>query len=197
MLTSLLIQRTPKNFFMKKMMTSILMSLVFLQVVRSQDTLPSPKTYNAVIKYRPEGFVKPSLLRGYFVSIQDSSLYVSRGKMPVNFKNANLSALQKIDYKNLVSAKLYNRGKNVLTILLCAVAGAGIGALIGQAGGNDTSSFGLFGTAGEKAAAGALIGGGVGSLIGIVISKAQEKHFLINGEWKSLQEMKEGLLNNQ
>ena len=177
------------------MTLSFLTCVFFLQTASAQDSLSRPKTYNAVIKYRPEGFVKPSVLRGYFVTIQDSSLYVSQRQMPVNFTDANLSSLYRIHYGNLVSAKLYSRTKNVLTIVLCTIAGAGIGALIGQAGGNDTSNFGLFGSAGEKAIAGALIGGGAGSLIGIVITKTREKNYLINGEWKSLAEMKEGLVN--
>ncbi len=178
-------------------MTLIFLTWVFfLQTARAQDSLSRPKTYNAVIKYLPEGFVKPSVLKGYFVTIQDSSLYISQSQMQVNFENANLSRLHKLDYRNLVSAKLYSRTKNVLTIVLCTVAGAGIGALIGQAGGNDTSNLGLFGSAGEKAIVGALIGGSVGSLIGVVVAKTREKNYLINGEWKSLQEMKEGLINN-
>lgn len=175
---------------------SLVISFLFLQTMHAQDTLPSPKTYNAVIKFHTAGFKKSSLVTGYFVTIQDSALYLSPRQMPTNFINPHLGTLQKIDYRNLVSAKLYSRKKNVLTILLCTVAGAGIGALIGQAGGNDTSNLGLFGSAGEKAAIGALIGGGAGSLIGIVISKSQEKHFLINGEWKSLQDMKAELTNN-
>jgi hypothetical protein len=180
---------------MKPMKWNLLSSLISLfagQTARSQDSLPAPKTYNAIIKYQPEGFYKKGLFKEYFVAIGDSSLDVSGKKMPVNFASADLNLLQRIDYRSLESAKIYQRNKNALTILLCAVAGAGVGALIVQAGGNDSGLFAL--DAADKAIIGALIGGGAGSLVGLAIAKGQEKNFLINGQWKSFEEMKEWMI---
>ena len=79
-------------------------------------------------------------------------------------------------------------------MLLCMVGGAAIGAIIGGLGGNDTGWFGL--TSGEKAFVGGLIGVGAGALVGTIIVNSGDKKFLINGEWTSLEEMKESLKND-
>jgi hypothetical protein len=184
---------------MKPILCSSLFCLFFLQTVRSQDSSASHSTYNAIIKYHFKGLLKTTSFQGYFVTIEDSSLFVSASKMPINFMNPELGSLQRIDYRNLESAKIYQRQKNVLTIVLCTLVGAGIGALIGHGSGNDSNNFNAQTLvpldAGQKALIGALIGGGAGSLIGVVITKAQEKKFLINGEWKNLEEMKATLVN--
>jgi hypothetical protein len=53
--------------------------------------------------------------------------------------------------------------------------------------------FGL--SSDDKAVLGGFIGAGAGCITGAVIAKVAEKKFLINGEWRNLQEMKETMQN--
>jgi len=175
---------------MKPIIITCLLSLVFFQVAKSQDTLYKPRVYNSIIK---QYGVKP--VKGYLATIRDSSLYITQSEVYLNFDTANLSYFQKFDYKSLVSVKLYNRSKRGRTFLICILTGVVAGALIGYSGGNDTGWFAL--TAGGKAVVGGIIGAGAGSIVGAIIAADNEKKFLINGEWESLRDMKEGLQKNR
>jgi hypothetical protein len=180
---------------MKRISLVLTLSLFFLQIVKSQDSLFKYKSYNIVVHQVMPGTLKTSVLKGYFATIQDSALYVSGSKIGMSFNHVNTEYLQKIDYKSLTSVKLYDHSKSPMTMVLCMIGGAAIGALIGAAGGNDTGWFAL--TAGEKAFVGGLIGIGTGALVGTIIVHSGDKKFLIDGEWKSLEEMKESLKNDR
>jgi hypothetical protein len=134
-------------------------------------------------------------VKGYLVTIKDSSIYLSQEKMPMMSENANLSYLNKFEYNYIEKvkvAKAHAKGKSILT---GAIIGIVTGAIIGYALGDDEGWFAL--TAGEKAFIGGVIGGGAGCLVGAIVGSSSEKKYLINGDWKSLQEMKESLITNK
>jgi hypothetical protein len=190
-----LLNNPSKLFIMKRISLVLSLSLFFLQIVKSQDSLEKFKSYKIVVNQVMPGSLTKSVVKGYFATIQDSALYVSGSKIGMSFNHMNTEYLQKIDYKTLTSVKLYDHSKSPMTMLFCMVGGAAIGAIIGSLGGNDTGWFGL--TSGEKAFFGGLIGVGAGALVGTIIVNSRDKKFLINGEWTSLEEMKESLKNDR
>jgi hypothetical protein len=162
---------------------------LFLQTVKSQDSLAKPVVYNMVVKP-----FKSAVFKGYLATIADSAVYLSQLKTPVSFARTDVSDLQRISYKNIDFVQLYNRKKRTTTIVVSVLVCAAVGAIIGGASGNDPGSDWLLGlTAGEKAVVGAVIGAGTGAIIGTVVTQASKKKFLINGEWKTLEEMKASL----
>jgi len=96
------------------------------------------------------------------------------------------------NYKMLVSIKVNNQELRAWTIVTGAIAGIVAGAIIGK---NSTSASGFEGSASGAFAVvlGVLVGGGVGSLTGLVVASAFEKKYLINGDWKNLAELKASL----
>ena len=165
-------------------------SLLFLLFIHAQDTLYNPRVYNSkIIQYG----IKP--VKGYLATIGDSALYLTQNETYLNFDTENISNFQKFDYKTLVSVKLYNRKKKVATFLLGMLTGAVVGALIGHSLGSDQGWFAL--SADGKALIGGIFGIGVGAIVGGVVVKASARNFFLNGEWKSLHEMKESLLKKR
>ena len=184
---------------MKLLALTCVLGTLFLQTVKSQDNLKPVNSQDAVLKptiymayiYQPHR----RSVRGYLVTIEDSSLYISQNKMPLSFANVNLAYSEKFDYRSIQKIRISRPKVLGRSILIGAVAGIIAGAIIGYASGDDSGWFAL--TAGDKAIFGGLIGGGTGTLIGASIGKESEKKFLINGDWKSLEEMKESLQNNK
>jgi hypothetical protein len=173
--------------------------MLFLQTVKSQDslkpvnskdTIMTPSFYMAYV-YQPQH----RAVKGYLVTIEDSSIFISQNKTPLSFANVNLAYSEKFDYKSIQKIRLNKPKVLGSSILIGAVVGIIAGALIGYASGDDSGWFAL--TAADKAFVGGLIGGGAGTLVGTIIGKASEKKFLINGDWKSLEEMKESLQNGK
>ena len=185
---------------MNRLMLTLVISFFILQTVKSQDssiavtskdTVVNPREYNVVIKQ-----VHAGDLKGYFASIQDSSIKITvvPGRKRFSFADPEAPYFQKIDYKSIITVKLYQKKKKNTIVLLSMLIGATAGAIIGYAQGDDSGWFAL--TAGGKAFVGGLLGVGVGAAVGGLIAAGTEKEYLINGEWKNLQEMKESLQNH-
>jgi hypothetical protein len=180
---------------MKHLTFLFALSAFTMQQVKSQDssriaspgdTLISPVFYKASIF---QTFHQVS--KGYLVTISDSSVFLSENKIPVRFENVNTAHFGKFDYRNIEKIKLSKPHVKATALIVGAVVGIGVGAIIGYSNGDDTGLFAA--TAGEKAVFGGLVGGGAGVLIGGIIARASEKTYLINGEWRSLQELKDDL----
>ena len=176
-------------------------SILFLQTLKSQDspatelskdTVVNPREYSIVVKQ-----INAHNLKGYFASIQDSTLKVTviPERKRFSFASPGDPYFQKIDYKSIISVKIYEKNKKSSIILGSILAGAVAGAIIGFALGDDKGF--LAATAGEKAVFGAIVGIGIGSAIGGIIALSTEKKYLINGELKNLQEMKNSFQNNK
>jgi hypothetical protein len=174
------------------------LSILFMQAVKSQDSLKSVNSHDTVkyqhiysaYVFRP-GHRSPD--KGFLVTIQDSSLYMSQAKSPISFGNVNLTSLEKFDYRYIQKVVVRKPGVVGRSILIGVIVGVAAGALIGYSLGSDHGFLAL--DAGGKAVVGGIIGAGAGTLVGGIIGNASQKKFMINGEWKSLQEMKESLQN--
>ena len=100
--------------------------MLFLQTVKSQDnskqvnshdTIPNPAIYKAYV-YQPH----LRAVRGYLVTIEDSSLYISQNKMPLSFANVNLAYSEKFDYKSIKKIRLSKpkvMGRSILIGAIC------------------------------------------------------------------------------
>jgi hypothetical protein len=180
---------------MKLLTLTCAVCILFMQNLKSQDSLKpaiSQDTISKPVFYRAYIYqAHQSTIKGYLATIQDSSLYISQNIIPLSFGEVNTIHLEKFDYKNIIRVKVAKPHVRSRAVLIGVGAGIIIGALIGYSGGNDTGWFGL--TAGSKAFLGGLIGGGAGCLVGAVIGNNAEKKFMINGEWQSLQDMKNSL----
>jgi hypothetical protein len=175
---------------MKPLTLTCLLSILFLQVLKSQDTLEKPRYYNTAISQ-----LNTKAQKGYLAAIQDSSLYLTLIRMPLRFSQVNVTDFYKIDYKSLLIVRLSNSRQIRTSFLVSIALGIAAGAIIGYSQGSDKGLFAL--DAGGKAVVGGIIGGGVGAAIGSIIAQSSKKKFLINGEWKNLEEMKESLQKNQ
>jgi hypothetical protein len=177
---------------MKRITLVCAISLICLQTIKSQDSLNAVQTPGQVIKpvvYKTFVFrFHQSTVTGYLANIKDSSVFVSAYKTPLNFDLSKPDYLDKYAYRSVRKVIIRKAGIMGESIVLGAVVGIVVGALIGYASGDDSGWFAL--SASDKALVGGIIGAGAGTIIGASIAKSSEKKFLINGEWKSLEEMK-------
>jgi hypothetical protein len=175
------------------------LSILFLQNLKSQNnsnTVNSEDTAQKSTIYKATVFQNfQQISKGYLVTINDSSLFLSKAKLPLSFEKVNLAYLGKFDYRSIEKVKLFNPKTKTTAIIVSVVAGIIVGAIIGYSNGTDTDIFGT--TAAEKAVVGGLAGGGAGAIVGAIIGKVSEKTYLIDGEWKSLAQMKESLQNKK
>ena len=175
---------------MKLLSLTFAICILILQTVKSQDTVIRSSTYVARISQ-----IYNHPVKGYLVTINDSSLYLSRIKVPLSLDNVNTAHLEKFDYRSILEVKLSRPKSMGKSIIIGAVIGIVVGAIIGHAQGDDSGWFGL--SSGDKAVIGGIIGAGAGTITGAIIAKSSEKKFLINGDWKSLKDMKESLQYNK
>ena len=175
------------------------MSAIFFQsAARSQDSQSGPKTCKAVIVYKARGMDESLVLKGYIVTIQDSSLYISIVKKFVDFTDTNLSILQKIDFGDIQKIKIHQKGAFGKSVTAGLVSGLAVGLVLASVV-NQTPEPGQLGppsatTQLGNSLAGGLLGAGLGTGAGVIFGAASGKKFYIHGEWKNFSAMKEYLL---
>jgi hypothetical protein len=167
-------------------------STLIIQVSNAQDS-PGFKhaTYKVIVGTNSDRRISV----GYLSSISDTSVYIS--SLPVKFNgyaNSN-SNLPGISYNQIFDVRLRRKGSTTPGLLIGAIAGAAVGAIIGFAGGNDfeknRNGWCLFClTAGQKAEAGGFILGSIGSGIGALIGRGAHKTFAINNNKEKFDELK-------
>jgi hypothetical protein len=179
---------------MKLLTITCAIGFLLIQTVRSQDSLKttrlpvkSDQIYKAYI-FEPD---KKRPAKGYLVTIQDSAVFISpyENKRALNFIDPKLNSLLKFDYHSVQRMKVFNPKTIGRCILIGAVAGIIAGAIIGYASGDDTGWFAL--TASQKAVVGGLLGGTAGTAVGAIVGQGYVKEYLIDGEWKSLEEVRQ------
>jgi hypothetical protein len=177
---------------MKPFLIFCTVGFFFIQSVQSQDSLKNigqehtSNTYYKVYIFKSERHP----IKGYLVTIQDSSVFISsyKDKMALNFIDPNLSFTEKIDYKAIQKMKIFNPKVIGRCILIGALTGIVAGAILGYVGGSDNGLFGL--SAGGNAFVGGIFGGTLGTAIGAIAGQGYTKEYLIDGEWKNLENVK-------
>ena len=137
-----------------------------------------------------------SNLYGYLREVKDSAIVFSNhlSKLEPIYETQNL------DVKNIETLKFRKKGSVGMAMVIGALTGLGIGALLGYAGGDDKKSsssgldfnFNFTSSAEAKAVVGGVAGSFFGALIGLAVGSAKIK-VPINGNQKSFTRQKENL----
>jgi hypothetical protein len=184
------------------MKTILFMLICCLSVswnARSQDSLKK----TGELPYKPVtariNLVQGQYFSGYIMAIRDSSMFIyQKGSAKHGpFYKANIydeSTWQKYHSSYVESVKVGNHSLRSWLIPTTVIVGVLAGAFVG--GSLSKSSNVGFGEAFASLGSivlGGLIGGGVGVAAGLIIAGSTDKKYLINGEWKNLEQMKESL----
>jgi hypothetical protein len=183
---------------MKPATISLIFSFLLLQNVKSQDSLQ-----HQLKEHPPVYLIKLFLpgdqsLRTHLMNIKDSSLYIYIKKSakldPLHKVNINIpSDWESYKYSFVTGVKVRNKSLRSWVIPTSIVAGILAGAIIGKSVGSKGSSIDDQLSNAGSVILGGLLGGTGGLIIGTVICSAAEKKYMINGEWKSFEELKAAL----
>ena len=183
---------------MKPFTVCLAFMFILLQHVKAQDSLQSEqiKTHQALhvrITFSgTQSMIVP------LMAIGDSSIFVyektSAHKHPLHRTNIYVeSNWDSYSYKYIESIKVRNRTLRAWLIPVSVVAGVVAGTIIGKNSGSNkldvNSQINYAGTV----FLGGLLGGAVGTLTGFALLSAFEQKYMINGDWKSFEEMKRSL----
>jgi len=193
---------------MKHLFAFLLLSIAFLPNAKSQDSVKSTSFHVPVYFRIKVNTIQGQVVKGPSVFLNDSSISIFQ-------RDANKRSITKPDplhktaftgdtaldnkyyttnnyyYKSIKTVHVTNRRLRTWTIVSGMVIGTVVGALIGHSNGDDSGFFGA--SANTKAWAGGILGFGVGALTGAILSAALEKRYMIDGEWKSFEELKASL----
>jgi hypothetical protein len=183
---------------MKPVTICLVCSLLFLQNIKSQDSLKTgqAKTHQALLAKIT--FSETQSMKVHIMNIKDSSVFVYQkvsGK-PDPFHKTNIyneSNWDNYNYRFIQSVKVRNKKVRSWLLPVTIVGGAVAGALIGYASARDDGSIDGAIDQGAGIVIGGILGVGVGTVTGLLICNASDKKYLINGDWKSFEEMKKSM----
>jgi hypothetical protein len=128
---------------------------------------------------------------GYLYSLGDTSLLLSRERRFLRLSDSIVAAGTRFRYVDLSTVVLYKKGVIGRSALIGFCIGAGVGALIGLASGDDDPGKTWFAyTAGEKALGGGILVGGAGAIVGLIVGAAAHKTFYIHGKREKYEKMR-------
>jgi hypothetical protein len=183
---------------MKQMTAAILMILIFLQTLHSQDSVmtdfkntvsPGRQIYKIIINPGQTGSSA-----GYLARVTDSSVYLY--SVRVQFSRSDLSKQQKFDYRNLQEIELFKKGRIAKGIWIGAVTGLAAGLIVGALTyrtPHNENEYSIGPATGLEIPAAGIFGSVIGIGAGAIIGALTVKTFYINGESKNLSELKEYL----
>jgi hypothetical protein len=183
---------------MKLVIICITCSCLFIQNIKSQDNLKSEqaKTHRALLASIT--FHGNQTMKVHIMNIKDSSVFVyqkTSGK-PDPFHKVNIyaeSGWDRYQYRFIESMKVRNTKLRSWLLPVSIVGGIVAGAIIGINTGGNMGEIGWELNNVAYGILGGLIGGAAGTMTGLIICSAYEKKYMINGDWKSFEEMKKSL----
>lgn len=184
---------------MKQILFLLIACLAVSGNAKSQDSLKitegiSNKPVTARINL-PQG----QYFNCFIMAIHDSSAFIyQRGTAKHgHFQRENIydqSAWQKYQYSYIESVIVRNHSLRSWLIPTTIVVGVLAGALVGGSlSKNKNGSLDQVAASTGSIILGGIVGGVVGTATGLIIAGSSDKKYLINGEWKNLQQMKESL----
>jgi hypothetical protein len=183
---------------MKLLPICLAVSVLFLQNVKSQDSL-KPKLNGARHPVYTAMFylLGGQTMKATLMAMNDSSVFIyqksSAGRDP--FHKVNIyaeSQWESYNYKFIESVKVNNKKIRGWLIPTSIVAGIIGGTVIGKNSAHGSGWDGAYSAFGNIFL-GAILGGALGTLTGLAVSSALDKKYMINGDWKSLEEIKASL----
>lgn len=170
----------------------------------AQDTI---KPLLKEISFRTVVYTSSSTNRGYLTHIGDSLIGISPN--PVRFSpspaNEKWKSVTAIPYENINKMTIHRKGAGTKGALIGGLSGMVIGIAAGLIAGDDPHvppSEDFFGlgeafrtTAGQKALAGGVVGLVGGGVIGCIIGNLVKKKFIIGGNKKNFEDMRQAILN--
>jgi hypothetical protein len=185
---------------MKPVTICLIIYILFLQNVKSQDSLQSGKIQ--LLKSLMAKMTVPNgqTMEVRLMGIGDSTLiiYQKSSDNTVHHQKTNIylkSEWESWNYKFIESVKVRNKTLRALVVPAAAVLGMIGGIIIAKNGTYNQNGFEGAGNKGGAYILGFLLGGVVGTLTGVVVCSTIEKKYLINGDWKSFEEMKASLIS--
>jgi hypothetical protein len=183
---------------MKPMIVYITCSFLFLQHIRSQDSAKTSEAKPARAPIVRVNFSETQSMRVPLMAIRDSSIFVyekkSAHKDPLHKTNIYIeSNWDSYNYRFIQSIKVSNRKLRSWLLPVTIVGSVIAGALIGYASAKDDGGIDGMVNQGAGIFFGGILGGGVGTVTGLLICSASDKKYMINGDWKSFEEMKRSM----
>lgn len=130
-------------------------------------------------------------ISGYVYSIGDTSLQLSREMRFLRLSDSVIADGTRFRYTDLSTVVLHKKGVIGRSTLIGFCIGAGVGALIGLASGDDDPNKNFLAySAGQKAVGGAILVGGVGAIAGLIAGAAAHKTFYIHGKRERYEKMR-------
>jgi len=183
---------------MKPITICLACCFLFLQNIKSQDSLKTGqvKTHHPLTVTIT--FSETQSMRVQMMAIKDSSVFVYQkapGKKNTSQSTNMYSESNWDSYNYIFIQKIRVRNTKIRAWLLpvAIVGGAIAGGLIANA--NYKKGDGFTEAANQIGAVflGGILGAGVGTVAGFIICNASDKKYMINGEWKSFEEMKKSM----
>ena len=183
---------------MKPIAVFLACSFFFIQNIKSQDSLKSEqaKTHKALIARIT--FSETQTMRVHIMNIKDSSVFVyqkaSAKTDPLQNTNIyNESNWDSYNYRFIESIKVRNKKLRHWVIPVSIVAGVVAGGIIGNNSGSNKGDINSQLNNVGAVFLGGILGGAVGTITGFAICSVADKKYLINGDWKSFEEMKRSM----
>jgi hypothetical protein len=183
---------------MKPITISLACSFLLLQHVKAQDSLKYEQVQTHQALLARITFSETQSMKVHIMNIKDSAVFVyqkASGKRdPFHTTNIyNEANWDSYNYRFILSVKVRNKKIRSWLLPVTIVGGAVAGALIGNAIATDDGGINGAANKGAGILFGGILGGGVGTVTGSLICNASDKKYMINGNWKSFEEMKRSL----
>jgi hypothetical protein len=119
---------------------------------------------------------------------------ISQERQVLRFYLNHTGMEKKINLPDIEYVKIHRKGSFGRSVLIGTAIGVFVGAITGYAGGDDPKDSWFATTAGEKAIGGALGGGFLGALTGMIIGFAAHKTFIIHGKKDKFDKMRDRMM---
>ena len=183
---------------MKQLIILFACSLLFHQKIKSQDSLKSGQAITHQALLAKITFSASQSAKVHIMDIKDSAVFVYQkvsGK-PDPFHKTNIyneAHWDSYNYRFIESIKVPNKTVRSWLLPVTIIGGVIAGALIGYASAKDDGGIDGSLNQGAGIVIGGILGGGIGTVSGLLICSASDKKYLIKGDWKSFEEMKKSL----
>ncbi len=159
------------------------------QEITGNDSLDlKPKIYKANILI----YSNKEIIKGYVANLSDTGLALSSSPVQLSLEKKNNPVPPFYNYDQLRQVTIQRKGSVGRGAAYGALIGIGVGVITGLVSGNDSPGwFSL--TAGQKAIRFGVMGIPVGALAGVLLGETIHKKFIIGGNKKKFEIMRQNI----